>query len=211
MSKGLLDLSARGVVRVLSTVSPFVKPMSAKGLGGRGLCARDEFLLPSPSRTNVSTDFSTLPSSPRSTCMFLLSSGNPISLRYAIFVSKPSSRLPPTSAPKNLAGFLSFGGGDGSRPNPLSPGETGGLSVLDRTGKVEDAARRLGKWNLLLGFGGRGGGRSSELVLPVFWRDPGAESPANILCSYFCLMKRSITPSTSSASTGIAGFVFRGL
>lgn len=211
MSNGLLDLSARGVVRVLSIVSPFEKPISANGLGGRGLWAREELLLPSPSRTKVSTDFSTLPSSPRSTCMFLLSSGNPMSLRYANFVSNPSSRLPPTSAPRNLAGFLSFGGGEGSRPNPLSPGETGGLRVLERAGKVEEAARKLGKWNRLLGFGGRGGGRSSELVLPVFWRDPGAESPANILCSYFCLIKRSITPSTSSASMGIAGLVFRGL
>lgn len=172
MSNGLLDLSPRGVIRVLSTVrpfvKPFVKPMSANGLGGRGLCVRDELLLPSPNLTNVSTDFSTLPSRPRSTCMFLLSSANPISLKYANFVSNPSSRLAPTSAPRNLAGFLSFGGGDGSRPNPLNPGEVGGLSVLDRTGKLDDAPRRLGKWNLLLGFGGRGGGRSSELVLPVF-------------------------------------------
>lgn len=104
MSNGLLDLSPRGLVRVLSTVrpfvKPFVKPMSASGLGGRGLCERDELLLPSPNRTNVSTDFSTLPSRPRSTCMFLLSSANPISLRYVNFVSKPSSRLPPTSAPE---------------------------------------------------------------------------------------------------------------
>lgn len=172
MSNGLLDLSPRGLVRVLSTVrpfvKPFVKPMSASGLGGRGLCERDELLLPSPNRTNVSTDFSTLPSRPRSTCMFLLSSANPISLRYVNFVSKPSSRLPPTSAPRSLAGFLSFGGGDGSRPKPLNPGEVGGLNVFDRTGNVDDAARKLGKWNLLLGLGGRGGGRSSELVLPVF-------------------------------------------
>lgn len=168
MSNGLLDLSPRGVVRVLSTVMPFVKPMSANGLGGKGICARGALLPPSPNLTKVSTDFSTLPSRPRSTCMFLLSSENPMSLKCAIFVSNPSSRLAPTSAPRNLAGFLSFGGGDGSRPNPLNPGEVGGLSVLDRVGKVDDAARKVGKWNLLFGLGGRGGGRSSELVLPVF-------------------------------------------
>ena len=62
-----------------------------------------------------------------------------------------------------------------------------------------------------VGFGGSGGGRSSELVLPVFCRVPGRESFRYILCSYFARMYLSMALSTSSISMGICGFTLRGL
>lgn len=62
-----------------------------------------------------------------------------------------------------------------------------------------------------VGLGGNGGGRSSELVLPVFCRVPGRESFMYTLCSYFALMYLSMALSTSSMSMGICGLTLRGL
>lgn len=62
-----------------------------------------------------------------------------------------------------------------------------------------------------VGFGGSGGGRSSELVLPVFCRVPGLESFRYIRCSYLARMYRSMALSTSSMSMGICGLTLRGL
>jgi hypothetical protein len=60
-----------------------------------------------------------------------------------------------------------------SEPPLVMLGDTGGVKLLDLlperdTGKVEEDALSP-KPNLLMGFGGNGGGRSSALlVLPVF-------------------------------------------
>ena len=62
-----------------------------------------------------------------------------------------------------------------------------------------------------VGFGGNGGGRSSELVLPVFCRVPGREASKYILCSYLARMYLSMALSTSSMSMGMEGLTLRGL
>jgi hypothetical protein len=63
------------------------------------------------------------------------------------------------------------------------------------------------KPNLLPVFGGRGGGWSSEFVLPVLCFAGGLTD----LSTYFCRMNLSIAESASSASKGIGGRVFWGL
>jgi hypothetical protein len=72
----------------------------------------------------------------------------------------------------------------------------------DERGKMEVADLNP---NLLPVFGGNGGGISSEFVLPVSCLAAAA------LSAYFCLMKRSIAASASSASMGMGGLVFWGL
>lgn len=51
-----------------------------------------------------------------------------------------------------------------------------------------------------------------ELALPVYCgialRADAPEPPENVLCSYFCLMNFSMTPSTSSTSIGMEGLAF---
>ncbi len=69
-------------------------------------------LLPSPSRTRVSIDFSRLPPSPLKTAAFLFSSVNPISRSLAIFKSVSSARPDPTDAPKTRDSFFLGGNGD---------------------------------------------------------------------------------------------------
>lgn len=74
---------------------------------------------------------------------FFFSSKKPISFNCASFILKPSSRLPPMSAPKTFAGL--FRGGDVSEPKPPSPeGDVGGLilSCREKTGKVEEVDRK---------------------------------------------------------------------
>jgi len=60
-------------------------------------------------------------------------------------------------------------------------------------------------------LGGSAAGRSSELVLPVWCLELGDDSVDRVLVSYFCRMKRSMTPSISSASIGNEGLALRGL
>ncbi len=60
------------------------------------------------------------------------------------------------------------------------------------------------KPNLLPVFGGRGGGWSSEFVLPVLCLVGGLTA----LSWYFCRMNLSIAESASSASKGTGGLVF---
>jgi hypothetical protein len=56
-------------------------------------------------------------------------------------------------------------------------------------------------------LGGRGGGVSSDSVLPVLCRLPVLK----VRFMYFCRMYRSMAPSISSASTGSCTFLFWGL
>lgn len=88
-------------------------------------------------------------------------------------------------------------------------------SRLDRC-KVELALLRFSA--NLLGLAGRAGVESScqlpVLVLPVFClvaRVAAVASVDNARDSYFALMNRSITPSTSSISMGMSGRTFLGL
>lgn len=200
-----------------SMVSPFVGVV--RGVGRAFLAsilASSLWFVPSPNLNSVSTALSKLPFKPFSTCAFFFSFKNPISFKYWIFLSKASSLLSATAAPKNFECFLfSRRGGLGS-PYALYPGLVGGLNV-PCLGTVEDADRRLGKKNLLFGLGGSAGGSPPELVLPVCCREPGlvalelCDPPWYVLCSYFWRMNRSIAPSTSSMSTGMAGCTPLGL
>jgi hypothetical protein len=146
-------------------------------------------------------DLSRLPPSPFKTVMFLLSSLNPISRSLAIFASKSSEPSAPTAVPNTRDGLFLLGGdGDLSRES----GRAASRRALEDNGKIDEADL---KPNLLPGFGGSGGGWSSEFVLPVFCR-----ACALIALSwYFCLINLSIAESASSASNGTGGLVFSGL
>lgn len=114
--------------------------------------------------------------------------------------------------PNTLDALFTLGGEES--PNPLkpapTPGDDGGLCGSGLDAAVEEVRRPKPK--RFPGLGGSGGGRSSaELVLPVFCLVPGRDSPLKALCSYFCRMKRSSAPSTSSTSIGMFGFTLFGL
>ena len=97
-------------------------------------------------------------------------------------------------------------------------GDKGGVKLLfcfDRRGSDELAERRL-KPNRFAGFGGRDGGSSCQLPVPVLPVSclPGAAGAPPVektRCSYFCRMYRSIAGSTSSASIGRSARTLRGL
>lgn len=158
----------------------------------------------SPSLIKASTVRSRLPLSPFSTVELRFSSGKPISRKVANLDSNPSPEVCILD-PNTLDGLLTRGG-DVSCPKLPRPGDTGGVRF-----RGDVAALRNPNPKRPVGFGGNGGGRSSELVLPVFCRVPGRVSFMYILCSYFCRMYLSMALSTSSISMGIWGFVLRGL
>lgn len=158
----------------------------------------------SPNLINASTVRSRLPLRPFRTVELRLSSGKPISRSVASFESSPSPEdcmLVP-----NTLDCLFTRGGEVSCPKPPIPGDTGGVRFLG-----DAAAFRSPNPKRPVGFGGNGGGLSSELVLPVFCRVPGRISCMYTRCSYFCRMYLSMAPSTSSTSMGICGLTFRGL
>lgn len=171
-------------------------------------------LPPSPNLIKVSTDFSKFPLSPLSTVTLRFSSGKPMSFNVWSFVSKLSADALRTLCPNTLDALFTLGGEES--PNPLrptpTPGDDGGLAESGfGAGKVAEEARSPNP-KRFPGFGGSGGGRSSaELVLPVLCLVPGRDSPEKALCSYFCRMKRSNAPSTSSTSIGMFGFTLFGL
>lgn len=76
------------------------------------------------------------------------------------------------------------------------------LRDFEESGKIEEADL---KPNLLPGFGGKGGGWSSEFVLPVLFLAVGFAAALSI---YLPLMNLSIAESASSTSKGIGGFAF---
>jgi hypothetical protein len=158
----------------------------------------------SPSLINASTVRSRLPLRPLSTVELRFSSGKPMSLNVANLDSSPSPDVCMLE-PNTLDGLLTRGG-EVSCPKLPSPGDTGGVRL-----RGDVAALRSPNPKRPVGLGGKGGGRSSELVLPVFCRVPGRVSFMYILCSYFCRTYRSMALSTSSISMGIWGFVLRGL
>ena len=158
----------------------------------------------SPSRIRASTARSRFPFRPFSTVELRFSSGKPMSRSVVNLESMPSPDVC-TLEPNTREGLFTRGG-DKSCRNSSRPGEMGGVML-----RGEVAALRSPNPKRPLGFGGNGGGRSSELVLPVFCRVPGRESLRYILCSYFALMYRSIALSTSSISMGICGLTLRGL
>lgn len=74
-----------------------------------------------------------------------------------------------------------------------------------------ELVERRPKPNFFPGLGGKGGRcPSSEDVLPALCL-AGCAPDMNALCSYFCRMNLSITPSASSTSIGIEGLTFFGL
>jgi hypothetical protein len=158
----------------------------------------------SPSLIKASTVRSRFPLSPFNTVELRLSSGKPMSRNVASFDSKPSPDVCMFD-PKTLDALLTCGG-DASCPKLPNPGDKGGVRL-----RGEVAAFRKPKPKRPVGFGGSGGGRSSELVLPVFCRVPSRVSLMYTLCSYFCRMYLSIALSTSSMSIGICAFALRGL
>lgn len=202
-SNGFIELLAAGAVEgvVVSIVMPFRLDLT----GGVGVLPLDLLGFCSPNLIKASTVRSRLPLNPFRTVEFRLSSGNPISRKVASLESSPSPDVW-ILEPKTLEGLFNRGGEDASFEKLPIPGETGGVRFFG-----EVAALRSPKPKRPVGFGGNGGGLSSELVLPVFWRVPNRGSVIYIRCSYFCRMYRSMAPSTSSTSTGIWGFTFRGL
>ena len=151
------------------------------------------FPFPSPSRTNVSIDFSKLPPSPFNTARFLLSSINPMSRNLPIFPAR-SMWPEPTCAPKTFDSL--FLGGEGDRRLVILTGVGGSRLFLEDKGNIEEADL---KPNLDPVFGGNGGGWSSEFELPVSCR-------AATACSwYFARINLSIAESASSISNGIGG------
>ena len=166
--------------------------------------------VPSPSLIRDSIVFSTFPLKPFSTLVFRFSSVNPMSLNCASFASI-LSLLPPTLAPNTLDCLLTRSGSS-CHPLPAGGDRGGDVGPLRCRGRTEDTLRKPNP-KRFAGFGGRGGGWSSELrVLPVSFLTAGRTAPLVYDCwSYFCRMKRSSTRSTSSTSRGIGGFAFRGL
>lgn len=189
-------------------VRPTERPLTLSLCVDAGVCTPEGLLAPSPSLMRVSTDFSTFPLRPLSTVALRLSSGKPMSLRAESLASKLSADALPMLCPKTLDALFTLGGEELLK---WRPGDRGGLTGSDLfVGNVDDEARKP-KPNRFPGFGGNGGGRSSmELVLPVFCRVVGRDSP-NDLCSYFWRRNRSIAPSTSSTSIGMFGLTFPGL
>lgn len=169
--------------------------------GGVGVVLPDFPELCSPSRINASTVLSRLPLRPLSTVELRLSSGKPMSLSVASFESSPSPEVCMLD-PKTRDGLFTRGGEVCVLSKPR-PGDTGGDLEVDVF--LNPNPKRP------VGFGGSGGGLSSELVLPVLFRVPGCTAPMNTRCSYFCRMYRSIAPSTSSTSMGMWAFAPRGL
>jgi hypothetical protein len=96
--------------------------------------------------------------------MFLFSSLKPISRSFAIFESKSSSPFEPTDAPKILDCLFLRGDGGSSRSSLAA---SASRRDFEDNGKIDDADLNP---NLLPVFGGRGGGWSSEFVLPVLLR-----------------------------------------
>lgn len=171
-------------------------------------------MLPEPKRTRASIEPDRLPFISLRTNEFLLASVKPISRREAILALKASSCAFPTDEPKTREALLTLGGESGTS-SPLRGGDIGAayLSIRGRV-KVADADRRA-KPNLLPGFGGNGGGWSSDeltLAFPVLCDAALRPAPPeNSLNSYLRRMKRSMTPPASSTSTGISGLVLLGL
>lgn len=154
-----------GAVWVLSKLRP-----STLGLaGGVGVLPLDFTGFCSPSRMRASTVRSRLPFSPFSTVELRLSSGNPMSRKVASFDSSPSPEVC-MFEPNTLEGLFTRGG-DVSCPKLPRPGDTGGVKL-----RGDVAALRRPNPNRPVGFGGNGGGLSSELVLPVFCRVPSRKS-----------------------------------
>jgi len=152
-------------VRAVSKDSP-LRPAGGFA-GGTGVPPLDFAGFCSPSRISASTALSRFPFRPFKTVVFRFSSAKPISLNVVNFESSPSPEVLMLD-PKTLDGLFILGG-EVSWPNPPIPGDTGGVAPR---GKFEGFCRP--NPNLLVGFGGRGGGLSStELVLPVFCRVPG--------------------------------------
>lgn len=144
-------------------------PLAPAFVGGVGVPPLDFPELCSPSLISASTVLSRLPFSPFNTVELRLSSGNPISRSVASFESSPSPDVC-TFDPKTRDGLFTRGG-EVSNPNPPIPGDTGGVKSRDG---FDDF--RSPNPNLPEGFGGNGGGLSSELVLPVFCRVPSRGS-----------------------------------
>lgn len=134
---------------------------------------------------------------------FCLSSLNPISYNLAKLVSKSAGVGSPTSVPNNFEGLFRLGG-VGDRSRETGRGAAASRFALEDNGKIEDADLNP---NLIPVLGGRGGGWSSEFVLPVCC----CVCALGVRSWYFCLINLSIAESASSASKGMGGLAFCGL
>lgn len=157
-----------------------LRPFALGFAGGVGVPPPDLPGFCSPSRINASTVRSRLPFKPFKTVELRLSSGKPMSRKVASFDSSPSPEVC-IFDPKTREGLLTCGGE--LSPKLPRPGDTGGVRF-----RGDVTALRRPNPKRPVGFGGSGGGRSSELVLPVFCRVPGRVSCMYIRCSYFCRM-----------------------
>lgn len=155
-----------------------VRPLALELLGGVGVLPLDLAVFCSPNLINASTVLSKFPLSPFNTVELRLSSGKPISRRVANFESSPSLEF--GMLEPNTRDGLFTRGGEMSCAKPPRPGDTGGVRS-----RGEVAALRNPKPKRPVGFGGNGGGLSSELVLPVFCRAPSRASCMYTRCSYF--------------------------
>lgn len=124
---------------------------------------------PSPSRTRVSIDFSRFPDSPFNTAAFLCSSLNPMSRKVDSFPSRSSWASWATDEPNTRDGLLLGGEGDLRCDESKYVGAAACLDFEDN-GKIEDADLNP---NLPPVFGGRGGGSSEPVLLPVLFRAGG--------------------------------------
>lgn len=163
----------------------------------------------SPSLTSVLMAFWRSPPTFFNIARFCLSSLNPISRSLIRF---DSTSFGPTSAPNSFEGLFRLGG-DCERSRELGrccccccneAVAAASRFAFDDRGKIDEADL---KPNRLPVLGGKGGGWSSEFVLPVFCR-------VCVLIErswYFCRMNLSMAVSTSSASKGMGGLAFVGL
>jgi len=150
----------------------------------------------SPSRTSASMARSMFPLTPLSTIAFRCSSAKPMSRNFISFDAVSSNGSYCTLAPKTWDALLRWGDlGDGGGRDACS------RLALDESGNL--------KPNLLGVLGGRGGGVSSDSVLPVVC--DGVALGVDVLLAYFKRINRSMAESASSASTGTGGFLFWGL
>ena len=175
MSKGLLDDEA-GLVVFCGKLKPEAVVAGVSDLGADAVLSRGDVseigdrAPPSPSRTSASTVLSRFPLTPFRTMEFRWSSVKPMSWSWASFLSMSSEFSYCTLAPKPFDDL--FRRGDPGLIFDKSRGEGRGrvaasLFALDDRGNIDEADL---KPNLLGVLGGRGGGVSSDSVLPVLWR-----------------------------------------